>query len=74
MNDGEKTLFRATSQIDQLYNLLQLYEVTIPPEDLVAHEDLHDRQVEYRKEVEIAQAYRDSKVLCIVFLSFYKRL
>lgn len=49
-------------QVDQLYNLLRQYEVKVPSEDLVLHEDLHERQQEYRREIEIAQAYRDSKV------------
>lgn len=62
MREKEKLLFKATSQVDQMYNLLQQYEVKVPSEDLVLHEDLHDRQLEYRKEIEIAQNYRDSKM------------
>jgi dynein heavy chain len=62
MREDEKSLFKATSQVDQMYNLLQVYEVKVPSEDLVLHEDLHDRQQEYRKEIEVAQSYRDSKL------------
>ena len=48
--------------MDQLYNLLQQYEVTIPSEDLVLHEDLHERLQEYRVEIDAAQGYRDMKL------------
>lgn len=61
LRDDEKSLFKATSQVDQLYNLLQLYEIAVPPEDLVLHEDLHERQGEYRKEMEAALAYKEAK-------------
>jgi dynein heavy chain len=62
MREDEKSLYKATSQVDQMYNLLQQYEVKVPSEDLVLHEDLHERQQEYRREIEIAQQYRDSKM------------
>ena len=62
MREDEKSLYKATSQVDQMYNLLQQYEVKVPSEDLVLHEDLHERQQEYRREIEVAQAYRDSKM------------
>lgn len=62
MKEDEKSIFKATSQVDQMYNLLQQYEVKVPSEDLVLHEDLHDRQQEYRKEIEGAQVYRESKM------------
>eukprot|EP01038_Epipyxis_sp_PR26KG_P008413 gene8413-11380_t len=62
MREEEKSLFKATSQVDQMYNLLQQYEVKVPSEDLVFHEDLHEKQLEYRKEIEIAQSFRDSKL------------
>ena len=45
-----------------MYNLLQQYEVTIPSEDLVLHEDLHERLQEYRVEIDAAQGYRDMKL------------
>ncbi|RYG64392.1 hypothetical protein EON64_14090, partial [archaeon] len=60
--EQEKNLYKQTSQVDQLYNLLQLYEVKVPSEDLVLHEDLHERQQEYRREIENAQSYRDAKM------------
>jgi hypothetical protein len=62
MREDEKSLYKATSQVDQMYNLLQQYEVKIPSEDLVLHEDLHERQQEYRHEIEFAQSYRDMKM------------
>ena len=62
MREEEKSLFKMTSQVDQMYNLLQQYEVKVPSEQLVLHEDLHDRQAEYRKEIEQALLYRDSKM------------
>eukprot|EP01041_Mallomonas_annulata_P002945 gene2945-5789_t len=62
MREDEKTLFKATSQVDQLYNLLQVYEVQPPSEDLVAHEDLHEKQTEYKREVEVAQGYKEGKL------------
>lgn len=34
----------------------------VPSEDLVLHEDLHERQQEYRREIDVAQSYRDSKI------------
>jgi len=43
--EDEKNLFIQTSQVDQMYNLLQHYDVSIPSEDIVLHEQLHDRQV-----------------------------
>jgi len=48
--------------VDQLYNLLQLYEVNPPSEDVVAHDDLHEKQMEYRREIEVAQSYKESKL------------
>ena len=62
MREDEKSLFKATSQVDQMYNLLQQYDVVIPSEDLVLHEDLHERQANYRKEIEGAQTYKESKL------------
>lgn len=60
--EEEKNLFKATSQVDQMYNLLQSYEVAIQPEDAVLHEELYERQQEYRVEIEAAQTYRDNKI------------
>ena len=62
MKEEEKNLYKTTSQVDQLYNLLQQNDVKVPSEDLVLHEDLHDRQSEYRTEIEVAQQYRDTKL------------
>ena len=62
LRDQEKSLYKQTSQVDQMYNLLRQYDVKVPSEDLVLHEDLHERQAEYRKEVDAAQAFRDSKM------------
>lgn len=62
LKEEEKALYKKTSQVDQLYNLLRQYEVKVPSEDLVLHEDLHDRQQEYRREIDVAQSYRDSKI------------
>ncbi len=45
-----------------MYNLLQQYDVSIPSEALVLHEDLHERQQEYRSEIEVSQAFRDNKL------------
>lgn len=45
-----------------MYNLLQQYDVVPPPEDSVLHDALHDRQAEYRLEIEFAQQYRDGKL------------
>jgi dynein heavy chain len=60
--EQEKNLYKQTSQVDQLYNLLQQNEFKVPSEDLVLHEDLHERQQEYRREIEVAQNYRDMKM------------
>ena len=62
MREEERSLFKAASQVDQIYNLLQHYEVQVPPEHLVAHEDLHERLHEYRKEMDAAVAYKESKL------------
>lgn len=45
-----------------MYILLQQYEYAVPSEHLVLHEDLRDKQVEYRKEVDAAQLYREFKM------------
>jgi hypothetical protein len=45
-----------------MYNLLQQYEFSVPSEHLVLHEDLRDKQVEYRKEVDTAQLYKELKM------------
>ena len=45
-----------------MYNLLQQYEFSVPSEHLVLHEDLRDRQVEYRKEMDAAQLFKDFKM------------
>eukprot|EP01035_Chromulina_nebulosa_P017537 gene17537-23099_t len=52
IKDDEKNLFIQTSQVDQMYNLLQLYEVTIPNEDVVLHEELYNKQQEYKRDIE----------------------
>lgn len=62
LREDEKSLFKATSQVDQMYNILQIYEVAVPPEDLVLHEDLHEKHMEYRKEMDASQAYREQKL------------
>lgn len=62
LRDQEKSLYKQTSQVDQMYNLLRQYDVKVPSEDLVLHEDLHERQAEYRKEVDAAQNFRDAKM------------
>lgn len=62
MKEEEKTLFKATSQVDQLYNFLAQYEVQIPSEDLVSHEDLHEMQQQYKAEIEASGEYKDSKL------------
>ena len=45
-----------------MYNLLQQYEVTVPSEHLVLHEDLHDRLAEYRREIDAAQVFKEIKL------------
>jgi hypothetical protein len=62
MREEERSLFKAASQVDQIYNLLQHYEVQVPPEHLVAHEDLHERLHEYRKEMDAAVSYKETKL------------
>lgn len=66
MRDEEKNLFKTTAQVDQMYNLLgkdnRDTARDIPPEDLVLHEDLHELQQEYRREIERAIVYRDEKM------------
>ena len=62
MREEERSLFKAASQVDQIYNLLQYYEVLVPPEHLVAHEDLHERLQEYRREMEAADTYKEQKL------------
>ena len=61
LRDQEKNMYKQTSQVDQMYNLLRQYEVKVPSEDLVLHEDLHERQMEYRAEIDAAQSYREAK-------------
>ena len=62
MREEERALFKAASQVDQIYNLLQHYEVTVPPEHLVAHEDLHERLQEYKREMDSADKYKEQKM------------
>ena len=62
LKEDEKILFKSTSQVDRMYNLLQQYDVTVPSEHLVSHEYLHDRQAEYRKEIELAQQFKENKL------------
>jgi uncharacterized coiled-coil protein SlyX len=62
LREDEKALFKSTSQVDRMYNVLQQYEVTVPSEHLVLHEDLHDRQAEYRREIEAAQSFKENKL------------
>jgi dynein heavy chain, axonemal len=50
------------TQVDQMYNLLRQYDVKVPSEDQVLHEDLHERQQEYRREIDAALAYKESKM------------
>ena len=62
LKDDEKLLFKSTSQVDRMYNLLQQYDVTVPSEHLVLHEDLHDRLAEYRRELDNAQQFKENKL------------
>lgn len=62
MREEEKSLFKATSQVDQMYHLLKHYEVKVSSEDTVQHDTLHSRQQVYREDIEAAQSYRDSRM------------
>ena len=62
MREEEKKLFKETFSVDQMYALLTTFEVQIPPEDSVLHEDLHDKQQKYREEVIVAEAFKQSKL------------
>ena len=55
-----------------MYNLLQQYEVTVPSEHLVLHEDLHDRQAEYRRYVRtpIFNKNRENNLLQITDIEY----
>jgi dynein heavy chain, axonemal len=57
--EDEKNLFIQTSQVDQMYNLLQSYDVSIPSDDSVLHEQLHDRQNEYKKEIVVVAQFHE---------------
>jgi dynein heavy chain len=59
---NEKADYKDASTVDQMYTLLQSYDVVIPPEHLVLHEDLHDRQAEYRREIDAASSYREAQM------------
>ena len=62
MKEEEKNLFKRTSMIDQMYSLLISKEVKVSSEDSVFHDELHEKQAEYRKQVEEALNYKDSKL------------
>ena len=62
LREEEKNTFKATTQIDQMYLLLQNFEVAIPSEDMVLHEDMHDKQQDYRREMDSALGYKESKL------------
>lgn len=60
--DKQRSIFKATSQVDQMYMLLLQYDVTPPSEDAVLHDEVQENQKKYRTEIELAQSYRDSKL------------
>ena len=62
MKENERTLFKAASSVDQMYALLVSCDVQVPPEDSVLHEDLHDKQAQYKQEIEAAQQLKDDKL------------
>ena len=62
MREEEKKLFKQAFSVDQMYAMLQQHDVQIPPEDIVFHEDLHDKQQQYRTEIDAAQAFKDTKL------------
>lgn len=62
MKEDEKNIFKATSQVEQMYNLLQHYEVVVPSEDIVLHEDLHEKIVEYKKEMDSSLSHKENKL------------
>jgi len=62
MREEEKKLFKETFSVDQMYSLLTTFEVHIPPEDSVLHEDLHDKQQKYRDEVVVAESFKTAKL------------
>lgn len=62
LREEEKSSLKAASQVDQIYNILQIYEVQVPPEHLVAHEDLHERLHEYKREMDAAVSFKESKL------------
>ena len=45
-----------------MYALLASCDVQVPPEDVVFHEDLHDKQAQYKTEMEGAQKAKDDKM------------
>ena len=62
MKDKERNLFREASSVDQMYALLASCDVQVPAEDVVFHEDLHDKQVQYKLEIESAQKAKEDKM------------
>lgn len=61
LKDEEMNYFIQTSQVDSMYNLLQLYDVAIPSENVVLHEELNEKQHEYRKEIQQTIVFHENK-------------
>jgi dynein heavy chain len=55
-------VFKATSQVNHMYKLLTQYEVNIPSEDAVLHDEVQENEKKYRTEIEAAQNFKDSKL------------
>ena len=56
----EKTLFKHTGMVENMYQLLSAYDVEVPSEDSVQLDDLRGYQHSYQENVEAAQSFKSA--------------
>jgi len=58
----DKSLFKHTQMVEQMYQLLGHYDVKISSDDLVQLDELRSYQQQYLDEMDEAQAYKDERM------------
>jgi dynein heavy chain len=58
----EKTLFKHTGMVENMYQLLSAYDVEVPSEDSVQLDDLRGYQHSYQENVEAAQSFKSERM------------
>ena len=57
----EQEISRIRGPVDRMYSLLQINEVKVPPDDLVALDEMHSLAARYSKQLVAAQTFKENE-------------